>query len=458
MRLEDQILSSLIYSDDYARKIIPFLKFEYFEHRTDRVVAEEIVKHFNKYNKHISREALLIELSNRDDISAKESLDVEKIVKSLKQTDTAIEWLVDSTESFFKKRAVYNAILESIQVIQGENTKLSEDSIPGILQEALSVSFDTNVGHDYLEDAESRYDFYHLKEEGIPFDLELMNKITGGVGLRKSTLTAIASRTGGGKSLMMCHVAASTLMQGKNVLYISMEMSEERIAERIDANLFNTEIQNLRYLPESTFKSRVDGIKNKTQGRLIVKEYPTGSAHAGHFRALIEELKQKKNFIPDLIIVDYINICASQRIRANAQANSYTLVKSIAEELRAIAQEYKVPMLTATQLNRGGIDSSDVEMTDTSESMGLVHSLDLYFALIRTEELDALGQVMVKQLKNRYGDPSKYRKFVLGLDAARMKFYDVEAGAQDDIADSGQSDDDDEPLFDRSSRRKFSAF
>lgn len=458
MRLEDQILSSLIYSDEYARKIIPFLKLEYFEHRTDRVVAEEIVKHFNKYNKHISREALLIELSNRDDIGAKEALDVEKIVKGLKQTETAIEWLVDSTETFFKKRAVYNAILESIQVIQGENTKLSEDSIPGILQEALSVSFDTNVGHDYLEDAESRYDFYHLKEDGILFDLELMNKITGGVGLRKSTLTAIASRTGGGKSLMMCHVAASTLMQGKNVLYISMEMSEERIAERIDANLFNTEIQNLKYLPESTFKSRVDGIKNKTQGRLIVKEYPTGSAHAGHFRALIEELKQKKNFVPDLIVVDYINICASQRIRANANANSYTLVKSIAEELRAIAQEYKVPMLTATQLNRGGIDSSDVEMTDTSESMGLVHSLDLYYALIRTEELDALGQVMVKQLKNRYGDPSKYRKFVLGLDAARMKFYDVEAGAQEDIADSGQSDDDDEPLFDRSSRRKFSAF
>ena len=457
MRLEDQILSNLIYSDDYARKIIPFLKFEYFEHRTDRVVAEEIVKHFNKYNKHISREALLIELSNRDDLSAKESLDIEKIVKGLKQTDTAIEWLVDSTETFFKKRAVYNAILESIQVIQGENTKLSEDSIPGILQEALSVSFDTNVGHDYLEDAESRYDFYHLKEEGIIFDVELMNKITGGVGLRNSTLTAIASRTGGGKSLMMCHVAATTLMQGKNVLYISMEMSEERIAERIDANLFNTEIQNLRYLPESTFKSRVDGIKNKTQGRLIVKEYPTGSAHAGHFRALIEELKQKKNFTPHLIIVDYINICASQRIRANAQANSYTLVKSIAEELRAIAQEYKVPLLTATQLNRGGIDSSDVEMTDTSESMGLVHSLDLYFALIRTEELDALGQVMVKQLKNRYGDPSKYRKFVLGLDASRMKFYDVEAGAQEDIAESGQPDDD-EPLFDRSSRRNFSAF
>ena len=377
MRLEDQILSGLIYIDEYARKIIPFLKVEYFEHRTDRVVAEEIVKHFNEYNKHISREALLIELSNRDDISAKESLDVEKIVKSLKQTDTAIEWLVDSTESFFKKRAVYNAILESIQVIQGENTKLSEDSIPGILQEALSVSFDTNVGHDYLEDAESRYDFYHLKEEGIPFDLELLNKITGGVGLRKSTLTAIASRTGGGKSLMMCHVAASTLMQGKNVLYISMEMSEERIAERIDSNLFNTEIQNLRYLPESTFKSRVDGIKNKTQGRLIVKEYPTGAAHAGHFRALIEELKQKKNFIPDLIIVDYINICASQRIRANANANSYTLIKSIAEELRAIAQEYKVPMLTATQLNRGGIDSSDVEMTDTSECIWVEEKVTL---------------------------------------------------------------------------------
>ncbi len=453
MRLEDQIISNLIYSDDFARKVIPFINVEYFEQKPDRIIVEEIIKFFNTYNKHINKEALLIEVSDRKDIGAKELLDVEKQIKQISNDSTNIEWLVNKTEDHFKKRAIYLAILESIQIMDGESKKLSEDSIPSLLQAALSVTFDTNVGHDYFVDDEARYDFYHTKEEGILFDIDLLNKITGGVGLRNGTLTAIASRTGGGKSLMMCHISAATLMQGKNVLYISMEMSEERIAERIDANLLNVPIHSLRDMPKSQFTSRLDAVKNKTQGKLVIKEYPTGSAHAGHFRALLEELKAKKNFEPDLICIDYINICASQRIRANANANSYTLVKSIAEEIRAIAQEYKKPVLTATQLNRGGIDSSDVEMTDTSESMGLVHSLDLYYALIRTEELDALGQVLVKQLKNRYGDPSKYRKFVIGLDAARMKFYNVEESAQEDLSDAGHPDEDDTPLFDRSRRR-----
>lgn len=454
MRLEDQIISNLIHSDEYARKVIPFIDVEYFEQKPDRLIVEEIVKFFNEYNKHINKEALLIEVSDRKDISAKELLDVEKQIKQISNDSTNVDWLVNKTEEFFKKRAIYLAILESIQIMDGENKKLSEDSIPSLLQAALSVTFDTNVGHDYFVDDEARYEFYHTKEEGIRFDIDLLNKITGGVGLRNSTLTAIASRTGGGKSLMMCHISASTLMQGKNVLYISMEMSEERIAERIDANLLNMPIGSLRDMPKTQFVSRLDAVKNKTQGKLVIKEYPTGSAHAGHFRALLEELKAKKNFIPDLVCIDYINICASQRVRASANANSYTLVKSIAEEIRAIAQEYKIPILTATQLNRGGIDSSDVEMTDTSESMGLVHSLDLYFALIRTEELDALGQVLVKQLKNRYGDPSKYRKFVVGLDATRMKFYNVEESAQEDLSDAGHpEEDDDVPLFDRSRRR-----
>jgi predicted ATP-dependent serine protease len=368
------------------------------------------------------------------------------LVYNEKNTD----WLLHETEKFFQKRAVFIAILNSIQIIEGNDTKHTEDAIPSLLQEALAVTFDMQVGHDYLEDSDARYDFYNKKEEGIKFDLDLLNRITGGVGLRKSTLTAIASKTGGGKSLMMCHISAATLMQGKNVLYITMEMSEERIAERIDANLFNTPIQNLRSLDKATFDSRVQRIRDKTQGRLVVKEYPTGSAHAGHFRALIEELKAKKNFIPDLVVIDYLNICSSQRIRNSSNANSYTIIKSIAEEIRAIAQEYKFPILTATQLNRGGIDSSDVEMTDTSESIGLVHSLDLYLALIRTEELDQLNQVLVKQLKNRYGDPNMYKRFVVGLDASRMKFYDVEQSAQKNISDSGKQEEDDAPMFDNS--------
>lgn len=450
MRLEDKIIAGLIYDEDFTRKVLPFIKAEYFEARNDQVIVKEIIKFFSDYNKLATKDIIEIEVLNRKDISQKEAKEIPDVLKGLDHNEKNTDWLLHETEKFFQKRAVFLAILNSIQIIEGKDSKHNEDAIPSLLQEALAVTFDMQVGHDYLEDSDARYDFYNKKEEGIKFDLDLLNKITGGVGLRKSTLTAIASRTGGGKSLMMCHVSASTLMQGKNVLYISMEMSEERIAERIDANLFNTPIQQLRNLDKSTFDSRLQRIRDKTQGRLVIKEYPTGSAHAGHFRALIEELKAKKNFVPDLVVIDYINICSSQRIRNSSNANSYTIIKSIAEEIRAIAQEYQVPILSATQLNRGGIDSSDVEMTDTSESMGLVHSLDLYFALIRTEELDQLNQVLVKQLKNRYGDPNMYKRFVVGLDASRMKFYDVEQSAQKNISDSGKPDEDDAPVFDSS--------
>jgi len=327
---------------------------------------------------------------------------------------------------------------------------LSEDAIPSLLQEALSVTFDMNVGHDYLENAEERFDSYHSKEEGIPFDIDLLNEITDGVGLRKKTLTCIAAQTGGGKSILMCHIAANALKQGKNVLYVTAEMSEEKIAQRIDANMMNTPVNELKDVPHDIFINRIEKIKAKTEGKLIVKEYPTSTAHAGHIRALIEELKAKKNFKPDLICIDYLNIFTSQRVR-NAQANSYTIMKSVAEELRALMIENDCPGVTATQLNRGGIGTSDVDMTDTSESMGIVHALDLYLALIRTEELDDLGQAMIKQLKNRYGDVSRYRTFVVGMDAARMKFHNVEQAAQQGFARGKTNEDDDTPAFDKSS-------
>lgn len=447
MTLEDKVISNLIFNEEFCRKVLPFTKVQYFEDHTHQVIVREIMDYFTEYNKTITKDILEIEVMGRKDLTQNDAKVLPRYIADIEPAQDNVDWLLHETEKFYQKRAVYLAILDSIHIIDGKDSKRSEDAIPSMLQDALAVTFDMQVGHDYLEDSDARYDFYHTKEDGIPFDLELFNKITGGVGLRPKTLNCVAARTGGGKSIFMCHVAASTLMQGKNVLYITMEMSEERIAERIDANLFNTPIQDLRDLPRDIFNTRVTKIKNKTQGRLIVKEYPTSSAHAGHFRALIEELKAKKGFAPDLICIDYLNICASQRVR-NAMANSYTIMKSIAEELRALAVEYNVPLLTATQLNRGGIDSTDVDMTDTSESMGIVHALDMYFALIRTEELDELNQVLVKQLKNRYGDPGHYKRFVIGLDASKMKFYDVEQNAQKNLSDAGQ--DDDVPLFDKS--------
>jgi replicative DNA helicase len=376
MTLEDKIISNLVYSEEFCRKVLPFTKPSYFEDHTHQIIVSEIAKYFTEYNKQITKDILEIGVLSRKDLTQNDAKEVPKYIASIERKEDNVEWLLNETEKFYQKRAVYLAILDSIQIIDGTDKRHSEDAIPSLLQDALAVTFDMQVGHDYLEDVESRYDFYHRKEDGIPFDLELFNKITGGVGLRRKTVTCVAARTGGGKSIFMCHAAAAALMQGKNVLYISMEMSEERIAERIDANLFNTPIQDLRDLPRDVFENRINKIRNKTQGRLIVKEYPTSSAHAGHFRALIEELKTKKSFVPDMICVDYLNICASQRVK-NAMANSYTIMKSIAEELRALAVEYNVPLLTATQLNRGGITSSDVEMTDTSECIWVEEKVTL---------------------------------------------------------------------------------
>ncbi|MHB8123407.1 MAG: DnaB-like helicase C-terminal domain-containing protein [Desulfuromonadaceae bacterium] len=462
MRIEDKIISGLIHDEEFCRKVLPFTKTEFFEERNDQFIVREVTNYFNKYNKLITRDILEIEILNRKDLNQSDAKEIPEYIKKISTEPTNNEWLMTETEKFYQKRAVYLAILDSIQIIDGEDSKRSEDAIPSLLQDALALTFDTQVGHDYTEDADARFDFYHSKEEGIPFDVELLNKITGDVGLRKRTLSAIAGRTGGGKSVAMCHVAASTLKQGKNVLYISLEMSEQRVAERIDANLMNVRMSDLRHLDRDTFNTKIDKLKAKSIGKLIIKEYPTGSAHAGHFRALIEELKAKKNFKADLIVIDYLGICASQRVK-NSSANSYTVLGSVAEELRSLGQEYDVPVLTGMQINRGGVDSSDMDMTDTSDSMKVVHSLDLYLGIIRTDELDELGQVMVKQLKNRYGDPNLYKRFVIGMDASKSLLYDVEQSAQDNINDSGQSQDDG-PAFDKTrsgkrvSAEKFSSF
>lgn len=449
--LEDKIIAGLLHNEEFSRKVIPFTKIEYFEDRTHQFVVREIISYFNKYNKLPNKDIVEIEILGRKDLNQKDSSEIPTYIKDITNDGTNVDWLLTESEKFYQKRAVYLAILDSIQVIDGNDKNRTEDAIPSMLQEALAVTFDTQVGHDYFDDLESRYEFYHTKEQGIPFDLTLMNKITDEVGLRRKTLTCVAARTGGGKSIFMCHTAASTLMQGKNVLYITLEMSEKRIAERIDANLLNVRTKDLRNLSKDAFQTKMDKLHAKTTGKLVVKEYPMGAAHAGHFRALIEELNTKRGFKPDLIIVDYLGICASQRVK-NSSANSYTILGSVAEELRSLAQEYDVPLLTGVQINRGGIDNSDIDMTDTSDSMKIVHSLDLYFAMIRTEELDELGQVIIKQLKNRYGDPSYYKRFVVGVDFSMSKLYDVEQSAQKDLSDAGQkTQDDDKPLFDKSS-------
>ena len=454
MRIEGQIITGLMYNEDYARKVIPFIKDDYFADRFDSIIVEETVKFFDKYNKLITKEILEIEVFARTDLSQSEAKALPCFIEGISNVPQNEEWLIAETEKFFQKRAVLLAIMDSIQIIEGKDSKRTEDAIPSLLQDALAVTFDMQVGHDYLVDTSERYDFYHMKETGIQFNLDIFDKITGGVGLRPKTLTCVSAKTGGGKSIFLCHTAANALMKGKNVLYITLEMSEYRIAERIDANLFDTPLGQLKNLDKKTFQNRIEKIKAKTQGRLVVKEYPTGSAHAGHFRALIEELAAKKDFHPDLICIDYMNICASQRVR-NHNANSYTIVKSIAEELRAIAVEYNVPVLTATQLNRGGMASSDVEMTDTSESIGAVAAFDLYFAIIRTEELDELNQVLIKQLKNRYGDPNNYKRFVVGLDSSRMKFYDVEASAQQNISGNTEAEEyEEEPVANQSLAKK----
>jgi replicative DNA helicase len=589
VRIEQTIISNLITSEEYSRKIIPHLKKEYFADRKESIISSIIMKFFDTYNKPASKEIINIELGNTKGISDKELSEMTDYVKELSDEPANQEWLVVETEKFCKNRAVYNAILQSIKIIDGTDKQYTQDALPSILSDALAVSFDNSVGHDYIDDAESRFEFYHKKEDRIPFDLDMFNKITNGGLPRKTLNIALAGcvhpdtnviirykkdkvvqtekqlsikeidnllkegyevqvdspdgyvpvnfyvdkgmweeyvlqldngttvrvnenhlfettfgweyakdllhmgkinyltkngyvkgevfktgqmipivdinvehdnhryytngvsshNTGVGKSLFMCHVASGALSHGRNVLYITMEMAEERIAERIDANILNLSMDELKTIERDSFNKRIAKVAKKTQGKLIVKEYPTASAHAGHFRALLEELKIKRGFTPDIIMIDYLNICASQRMKQGGSVNSYTYVKSIAEELRGLAVEYNVPIISATQTTRGGYSNSDVGLEDTSESFGLPATADLMFALISNEELEQMNQIIVKQLKNRYNDPSYFKRFVLGIDRSKMKLYDVEASAQTNLADSGQPKDD-TPLFDKS--------
>ena len=439
-RIETTILRNLVFNEDYSRKVIPFIQPDYFEQKAEKVIFEEIVQFIVKYGSAITIEALNIEVENRTDLNETEVKEIREINASLNDAIVDKQWILDTTEKWCRDRAIYLALMESIHIADGNDGKKNRDAIPSILSDALAVSFDNNIGHDYLQNYGERYEFYHRKEDKIEFDLEYFNKITKG-GLPNKTLNIALAGTGVGKSLFMCHVASSALLQGRNVLYITLEMAEERIAERIDANLLNVPIQQLVDLPRSTFENKVNSIAKKTQGSLVIKEYPTASAHAGHFKALLNELALKKSFRPDIIFIDYLNICASSRHKANSSVNSYSYIKSIAEELRGLAVEFNVPIVSATQTTRSGYGNSDVELTDTSESFGLPATADLMFALISTEELEGLGQIMVKQLKNRYNDPTIFKRFIVGIDRAKMRLYDCEQSAQKDILDSGNEDE-----------------
>ena len=458
-RIENLILRSLVYNENYSRKVIPFIEPDYFHDSSERVLFEEIAQYMVKYNARPSKEALGIEVEARNNLSETEVQNIRTILTSFDDVTGTDEWMQDTTEKWCKKQAIYNALMESVGIANGDSKQKTEDAIPSILSSALAVSFDSNVGHDYIEDASERFDFYTRKEDKIPFDIELLNKITKG-GLTNKSLNIALAGTGVGKSLFMCHVAAAALMQGKNVLYITAEMAEEKIAERIDANLLNVNIQDLSNLPKQMFESKVAKVAKKVQGSLIIKEYPTAQAHSGHFKALLNELQLKKNFRPDIIFIDYLNICASSRIKAGANANSYTLVKSIAEELRGLAVEFNLPIVSATQTTRSGYGNSDVDITDTSESFGLPATADLMVALISTEELEGLGQIMVKQLKNRYNDPTIHKRFVVGIDRAKMRLYDCEQSAQDDIMGGGEeeyenSDDSSKPFKEKFAKLNF---
>jgi len=443
MNIENVIFENLIHNEDYARKVIPFLKTEYFTNKSDQIMFDLIDEYVKKYNAFPTKEALEIDLSDKSGLNEEVYKNAKDNIRAITVTDIIdMEWLIDKTESFCKDKAIYNALIESIKIVDKKDDKISVGAIPKILSDALAVSFDTNIGHDFLEDSASRYDFYHKKEVRIPFDLDYLNKITGG-GLPRKTLNIILAGTGVGKSLFMCHMAAHNLTQGQNVLYITLEMSEEKIAERIDANLMDTPLDQLKEMSLESYEKKIERIKRKTTGKLIVKEYPTASAGSANFRYLLQELRLKKNFIPDVIYVDYLNICSSSRIKAGANVNSYTYVKSIAEELRGLAVEFNVPLISATQTTRSGFSNSDVGLEDTSESFGLPATADFMIAAITSEELQALNQIMVKQLKNRYGDPNYYKKFVVGINRAKMKLYDVEESAQEDIVD-------DRPVMDKS--------
>ncbi len=438
-RLEITILRNLVHNEDYMRKVLPFVKSEYFTDESERTVYKIISEFVVKYNKPPTTEALGITLqnSNLPEGTFKETSELVKELDVFEKPNQ--DWLLDETEKFCKDKAVYNAILQSIGIMEGRDKNFSKDGIPSLLQEALGVCFDSSVGHDYFEDSSDRFDFYNRVESRLPFDLSLFNKITNG-GLPNKTLNIALAGTGVGKSLFMCHMAAANLALGKNVLYITMEMAEERIAERVDANLLNVEIDQLRHLPKQMFEGRIDKINGKSQGKLIIKEYPTASAHVGHFKSLLNELSLKRSFKPDVIFIDYLNICASSRFKPGGGVNSYTYIKAIAEELRGLAVEFNLPIVSATQTTRSGFSNTDVELTDTSESFGLPATADFMFALISTEELENLNQIMVKQLKNRYNDPTLYKRFMIGIDRAKMRLYDLEDIAQSNLVDSGQAD------------------
>ena len=438
-RIETTILSNLVYNEEYTRKVIPFLKEDYFQDGVEKIIFQTIWAYAEKYKSNPTIDALVIDVQDKalNEEQYKRSVDY---LSEIEETPTDLDWLTDQTEKWCKDKAIYNAVLNGIQIIDGKVKDQSPDALPSILSEALSVSFDKHVGHDYMEQSGDRYEFYHTKEEKIPFDLDFFNRITKG-GLPNKTLNIALAGTGVGKSLFMCHVAASTLMQGKNVLYITLEMAEEKIAERIDANLMNITMDDMHDLPRHMYENRFEKIQKKTSGNLIVKEYPTASAHCGHFRALFNELALKKDFKPDLVFIDYINICASSRFRAGANVNSYTYIKAIAEEMRGLAVEFNLPIMSATQTTRTGFVSTDVGLEDTSESFGLPATADFMFALISSDELNELNQMLVKQLKNRYADPTMNKKFIVGVDRAKMKLYDVSQMAQEDLVDTGQEEE-----------------
>ena len=436
MNLEVTILSNLIYNEKYTRKVLPFLKSDYFTAREHKIIFLEIHEYVSQYDAMPSLNAIGIECQERTDLTEEQFKEIIGVLNVLSNDTADFDWLIDTTEKWCQERAIYLSLMESVKIADGQDSKRDKGAIPSILSEALGVSFDQHVGHDYVSDAEARYDFYHRKEDKIPFDLSFFNKITKG-GLPNKTLNIALAGTGVGKSLFMCHCAAATLLQGKNVLYITLEMAEEKIAERIDANLLNVPIQQLGDLPKLMFDKKIANLSKKTQGKLIIKEYPTASAHVGHFKSLISDLALKRSIRPDIIFVDYLNICASQRYKGSI-VNSYTYVKAIAEELRGLAVECNVPIISATQTTRSGYGSTDVDLTDTSESFGLPATADLMFALISTEELEGMNQIMVKQLKNRYNDISSNKRFCVGIDRAKMRLYDVEDSAQEDLVDSGQ--------------------
>jgi len=438
MKIELTILKNLVHNEDFARKTLPFLKEDYFSDSSERVVFKRITDFMTKYNSRPTREAIGIEIESSTNLTEEEHKRSMELVRQLVEPEpVTMDWLLESTESFCQERAVFNAVMDSIAILDGKDKNRTKNSIPEILSEALGVSFDSHIGHDFIDDFEKRFDYYHRTEEKLPFDLEYMNKITRG-GLSRKSLNIILAGTGVGKTLAMCHFAAANLAMGKNVLYITMEMAEEKIAERIDANLLNIATEDIKQLPKELYENKIARLKTKTTGKLIIKEYPTASAHAGHFRHVLNELNLKRNFVPDIIYIDYLNICCSSRIKAGSNVNSYTYIKAIAEELRGLAVERNLPIVSATQTTRSGYSSSDPGLEDTSESFGLPATADFMIALIRDDDMDERGQIQVKQLKNRYSDPSENKRFFVGVDRVKMRLFDLEESAQDDIIDDSR--------------------